>query len=200
MLSTCNKLFLLLISIVLFSCAEKEIPPEELLEPEIEVADTVEIDVRQEKYSTGIAAMSTGDYSNARRIFSEFIREYPDMAGAYTNLALLNFENREYEQALKKANRAIELNPGQSQAYNLRAQIKIINAKILEARDDYLKAVELNPQYTIAQFNLALLYDVYIQDVKLALRHYEIYMSLIQQPDETTQNWIEHLKRNLNNG
>lgn len=196
-----NRVFLLITVFTLMSCGEKVIAPE-LAQPEFEVVieDTSAADARQEKFEQGIEAMSVRDYSTAQRIFSEFVRENPQMAGAYTNLALIHFENEEYDQALKLVEQAIELNNRQSQAYNLRAQLSIINGEVLEARDDYLKAIELNPQYTNAQYNLALLYDVYLQDVKLALQHYEIYMSLITLPDETTQSWIEHLQRTLNNG
>lgn len=196
-----NRIFLLLTVFTLMSCGEKVIAPE-VVQPEFEVVieDTSAADARQEKYEQGVEAMSVRDYSTAQRIFSEFVRENPQMAGAYTNLALIHFENEEYDQALKLVEPAIELNNRQSQAYNLRAQLSIINGEVLKARDDYLKAIELNPKYTNAQYNLALLYDVYLQDVKLALQHYEIYMSLITLPDETTQSWIEHLQRTLNNG
>jgi tetratricopeptide (TPR) repeat protein len=198
------KIKIVLLSIAFFtllSCSAKVIPPEIVPPPEVEIVveDSSEADARQEKYEQGIAAMSVRDYSAARRIFSEFIRENPQMAGAYTNMALVHFENQAYDQALKLAERAIELNNRQSQAYNIRAQLLIINGAVLEARNDYLKAIDLDPQYSNAQYNLALLYDLYLQDVKLALRHYEIYMSLITQPDEITQNWIEHLKRTLKN-
>jgi tetratricopeptide (TPR) repeat protein len=197
-----NTVFLAIIAFTLLSCSEKVISPEVVPQPEIGVAieGISEADARQEKYELGIEAMSVRDFSAARRIFSEFIRENPQMAGAYANLALIHFENQEYDQALKLVERAIGLNNRQSQAYNLRAQLLIFSGEVLDARDDYLKAIELNPQYTNAQYNLALLYDLYLQDVKLALQHYEIYMSLISQPDETTQSWIGHLKRTLNNG
>ena len=191
-----------MIAFTMLSCSEKVISPEVVPQPEIGVAieGSSEADARQEKYELGIEAMSVRDFSAARQIFSEFIRENSQMAGAYTNLALIHFENQEYDQALKLVERAIGLNNRQSQAYNLRAQLLIFSGEVLDARDDYLKAIELNPQYTNAQYNLALLYDLYLQDVRLALQHYEIYMSLISQPDETTQSWIEHLKRTLNNG
>ena len=197
-----NTVFLSIIAFTLLSCSEKVIQPEELQQAEIEVVveDTSEADARQEKYQQGITAMSIRDYAGAQRIFSVFIRANPQMAGAYTNLALIHFANQEYDQALKLVGRAIELNNLQAQAYNLRAQLLIINKKVLEARDDYIRAIELNPKYTNAQYNLALLYDVYLQDVKLAVQHYEIYMSLIDQSDETTQSWIERLKRTLGNG
>jgi len=183
------------------SCGEKVITPDVVqAEFEVVIEDTSAADARQEKYEQGIEAMSVRDFSAAQRIFSEFVRENPQMAGAYTNLALIHFENEEYDHALNLVGQAIGLNNRQSQAYNLRAQLSIINGEVLKARNDYLKAIELNPQYTNAQYNLALLYDVYLQDVKLALQHYEIYMSLITLPDETTQSWIEHLQRTLNNG
>jgi len=64
---------------------------------------------------------------------------------------------------------------------------------------DYLKAIEIKPAYANAQYNLALLYDIYLQEIELAIKHYEIYTSLLKKPDEATQEWINHLKGTLKN-
>ena len=69
-----------------------------------------------------------------------------------------------------------------------------------EAKNDYLKAIQLKPDYINAQYNLALLYDIYLQDIKSAIQHYEIYLSLIDKPDEPTLEWVNHLKGTLKNG
>ena len=151
----------------------------------------------REKYRDGITALNNEDLSKAQRIFSEFIRNNPTLAGAYTNLALTHYKKNEIEQAMKLVDKAIELNPEQSQAFNLRAQLYVNNGKIHDAKKDYLKAIELKPEYINAQYNLALLYDIYLQEIELAIKHYEIYMSLLKKPDEATQEWINHLKGTL---
>jgi len=151
----------------------------------------------KEKYRDGITALYNNDLSKAQRIFSEFVRNKPKLAGAYSNLALVYFKKEEFDKSLKQLNKALELNPKQAQAYNLRAQLYVVDGKIHEAKADYLKAIEYKPKYTNAQYNLALLYDVYLQEINLAIKHYKIYMSLIKEPDEATKEWITHLEGTL---
>ncbi|MBE9568077.1 MAG: tetratricopeptide repeat protein [Proteobacteria bacterium] len=154
----------------------------------------------RDRYREGLVALNDNEIAKAQRIFGEFIRKRPELAGAYTNLAVIHFRKDEIDQALKLVDKAITLNPEQSQAYNLRAQMMVKQGKIKEAEADYNRAIELNPKYINAQYNLALLYDVYLQDIELAIKHYEIYMSLLKKPDQETKDWIMHLKGTLNNG
>ncbi|VAW58074.1 TPR domain protein, putative component of TonB system [hydrothermal vent metagenome] len=155
--------------------------------------------VQREIYREGITALYNNDFPVAERIFKEFILNKPELAGAYSNLALMHFRKKEYDASLKLVNKAIQLNPRQSQAYNLRGQLYIIDGKIHEAKNDYSEAIKLKPGYSNAQYNIALLYDIYLQEIELAIKHYEIYLSLLKKPDEATKEWINHLKGTLNN-
>lgn len=151
----------------------------------------------REKYKSGLIALNNNEDATAENIFNEFLQDTPELAGPYTNLALIHFKRQEYEQSLELVNKALIRNPEQAQAYQLRAQILVTKRKINEAKKDYIKAVELKPDYINAHYNLALLYDIYLQEITLAINHYEIYLSLIKAPDETTQEWVNHLKGSL---
>ena len=203
-----STVFILLAAVSISACSEKTLPPQ-TQQPQATSSGVDQIQVESnnqqalqqtEEFKKGLSAMKEGEYSEAERFFREFIRKNPKLAGAYTNLALIYYDRDEFERSLKLVNRAIELNPEQSQALNLRAQLMIEKGEIHKARSDYLRAVELNPGYLNAQYNLALLYDIYLQDIKRAIQHYEIYLSLLNQPDEPTSEWIEQLKRTLKNG
>lgn len=153
----------------------------------------------REKYRNGITALNNNELSKAQRIFNEFIRNKPELAGAYSNLALVHYKKNEFDKSFKLVNKALELNHKQAQALNLRAQIYITEGEIHKAKDDYLLAVKLKPEYINAQYNLALLYDIYLQEVELAIKHYNIYLSLLKRPDDKTIEWVKHLKGTLNN-
>jgi len=151
----------------------------------------------REKYRKGITALNNNEFSKAQRIFIEFIRNKPELAGGYSNLALVYFKMNDYEKSLKQVDKAIQLNPEQAQALNLRAQIYIINGEIHKAKDDYIHAIKVKPKYANAQYNLALLYDIYLQEIKLAIKHYKVYLSLLKKPDEATIDWVKHLEGTL---
>jgi len=153
-----------------------------------------------EKYQNGLNALNNNDETKAEGIFNEIIEDNPELAGPYTNLALIHFKKKEYDLSLELVNKALMRNPEQAQAYQLRGQIFVTKGKIHDAKKDYIKAIELKPDYINAHYNLALLYDIYLQEISLAIKHYETYLSLIEKPDEATQEWVNHLKGTLANG
>ena len=182
------------------SCAEQNTKPAATdLQDNSSESQSVNSSER-ERYRDAITALNNKDFSTAQSILSEFIRNKPKLAGAYSNLALLHLKKQEYDKSLQMANKAIELNPKQAQAYNLRGQVYVNLGKIHDAKKDYAKSIELKPAYLNAQYNLALLYDIYLQEIDLAIKHYEIYMSLLKTPDVATKEWIDHLKGTQNNG
>jgi tetratricopeptide (TPR) repeat protein len=58
----------------------------------------------------------------------------------------------DYKEAIQKCNQAIELNPKNADAYNLRGVIKYKLSDYRGAIQDYSKAIELNPNDTNAYF------------------------------------------------
>ena len=151
-------------------------------------------------YRKALTALNNNDLDEAQRLFNQFIRNKPKLAGGYSNLALIHLQKNELDKSLEQVNKALELNPDQTQALNIRGQLNIKQGKIDEAKKDYLKAVKIKPNYIHAQYNLALLYDVYLQEIALAIKHYKIYLSLIKKPDTMTQDWVIHLEGTLKNG
>jgi len=151
----------------------------------------------REKYRKAIAALDNGQLEQAKNIFSEISDANPSLAGPYTNIALIHYKNKKYVDSFKLTEKAIKLNPKQAEAYNLRGQLNIAAGKVHDAKKDYREAIKLKPDYANAQYNLALVYDIYLQEIELAIKHYEIYMSLLKSPDEPTKEWISHLKGTL---
>lgn len=201
-----SQLYKGLIPVIFFLSACSSQPP---LKPEIlSTTNKTEFSEAQKaprpidvtKFDEGILALEENNLDKARRLFTEFSRVNPNLAGPLTNLALIHYKKGEIDTALQRINRAIEINPDQAQAYNLKAQLEIANRNINQAEKDYLKALQLQPHYKNAHYNLALLYDIYFQDIPLAIKHYELYQSLISIRDETTDEWIIHLKGTLENG
>ena len=72
--------------------------------------------------------------------------------------------------------------------------------KYKQQKKHYKEAIENKNDYAIAHYNLALLYDIYFQDVAKAIPHYEKYMELINNEDKNTADWLEQIKRKTDNG
>ena len=67
-----------------------------------------------------------------------------------------------------------------------------------EAEQAYLKAIELDPGYALAYYNLAVLYDIYVQRPELALLNYQQYISLgADEGNAEVERWIADLRRRV---
>jgi tetratricopeptide (TPR) repeat protein len=154
----------------------------------------------REKFNAGLGALSSDDLSTAERIFSDLIEEQPSLAGPYCNMALIYLKKKEYQKSIETIAKALKLNDGIAQAYDIRAQALVATGKIKDAERDYISAVTLDSKYANAHYNLALLYDIYYQEIGKAIKHYETYLSLLDRPDKSTQEWVNHLKGALKHG
>ena len=151
-------------------------------------------------YQQGLDALAVNDLAGARKIFQQFIQNNAQLSGAYLNLALIDYREENYQQAEKLLEIALSLNPEQAAAFHLKGLIDQQQGHIKQARDNYLRAIELKPDYMNAHYNLALLYDIYLQEIELAIQHYNLYLNLNTEKDAATREWINHLKNTLNNG
>ena len=191
--------------LLILGCSQKtpapqtpESAPLEVPQQNTPVVEQKAID--REMYQSGLDALALSDFSSARKIFQQFIKDNPALSGAYINLALIEYKQENYEQALKLIEIAISVNPQQAAAFHLRAQTYLQQGQIKLARDDYQMAIKLKPDYINAHYNLALLYDIYLQEIVLAIEHYNIYLSLTTEKDSATREWVNHLKSTLKNG
>jgi tetratricopeptide (TPR) repeat protein len=186
------------------ACSQKSTPPPTVetvpvkVQPQTPVVEEKAIDA--EMYQQGLDALALNDFSSARKFFQQFIKDNPGLSGAYTNLALIDYKQGNYDQALKLIEIAISINPQKAAAFHLRAQLYLQQGKIKLARDDYQRAIKLKPDYSNAHYNLALLYDIYLQEIALAIEQYNIYLSLTTEKDSATREWVNHLKNTLKNG
>ena len=194
-------LFLILILIVLLGgCASSpsNIPS---TAPEIKVQDSniqePSIDNLVTLYQSALTELNNNNFETAEKYFLEITKTHPDFAGPWANLALIYIKQEHYEKAENYIQKSLEKNPEMAQALNMAGFIEERNGNINKARYYYEKAIEKKPDYTLAYYNLALLYDVYLQNIAEAIKHYQQYLSLLDSEDEKTEDWVEELKFNL---
>ena len=187
-------------------CSQKAVGKQEL-EPTKPEGSITAIDEPKEdrlidahEYQAGIDALNIKDYSAAKDLFSRFATKNPGLSGAYLNLAIIAYRQQAYDEADRLIVHVLEINPRHPRAYHLRALLHQHDGEIRLAEKAYRKAIALNPRYTIAHYNLALLYDIFLQELKPAIEHYSIYLELLDMEDKNTQDWINHLKSSLANG
>jgi len=193
---------LAVISVVLLSaCATQENKPEQQqtqAEADKALSKTSESDIQQ--YRQAISLISTGKLDEAESELMDFSADHPGLAGPLANLGLISMKRNKYDKAEEFLQKALSKNPNLPHAYNLLGCIEKSRGNIIKARDNFTRAVELKENYALAHYNLALLYDIYIQDISSAVAHYQKYLALIKSTDKKTADWLNELKASLKKG
>lgn len=99
-------------------------------------------------------------FSNAVKLDENFALAYAHLADAYSLVGFYNLEEISprkvaFEQAEKMANRALNIDPDNSEAYNALAMVAFYQRKNADAKKLYQKAIELNPHNATAHQRLA---------------------------------------------
>lgn len=184
-------------TIFLTSCAvshEPASPSSSGLSPEIQSES------EHLKYNHALSLLNQGRLEQAREIFLEFNSERPELAGPYANLAMIALNNKDHEKALSYVNQALKKNPDFPQALNIFGYLKLSAGDIKTAEKSYLKAIKLDDNYALAHYNIALLYDIYLQNIPKAIHHYERYLKLINYSDKQTVEWLNQLRSSFSPG
>ncbi len=148
-------------------------------------------------YQNALTELNNNNFKKAEKYFLKVTKTHPDLSGPWANLALIYIKQELYEKAGNHIKKSLEKNPEMAQALNMAGFIEERKGNINKAKNYYEKAIEKKPDYTLAYYNLALLYDVYLQNIREAIKYYQQYLSLLDEEDEKTENWVEELKFNL---
>lgn len=188
----------LLITLAIFSIAACQSTPKPIPEPEPElVIQPDPIDLNLQTYKKALSALKTGDTTLAVQLLENIIAVAPNYQHIFTNLGLAYFKQENYDQAEQAFLLALESDTHNATAYNHLGIIKRIQGEFDQAKQSYEKAIAFDPDYANAYLNLGVLYDIYLQDLELALRHYEKYQALITKRNELVATWIIDIQRRI---
>jgi tetratricopeptide (TPR) repeat protein len=153
-----------------------------------------------QRYREAITYLNENRLDRAEELLADIISQRPELAGPRVNLALAQIKSNQLDKAEKTLRLALEHNPNMPQAYNLLGYIEKQRGNILKAKEDFQRAIEGKPDYAIAHYNVALLDDIYLQNIPGAIRHYKRYLELTGNEDKDTINWVGELERSLTRG
>ena len=148
-------------------------------------------------YKNAIVALNNNELAKAEKLFISMSERQPNIAGSWANLALISIKQDNLAQAEVYAKTALEKNPNMPQALNLSGYLAQKKGAINIAKSYYLQAISHKPDYALAHYNLALVFDVYLQDIAKAIEHYQFYLAYNEQQDENTENWLEGLQATM---
>lgn len=151
-----------------------------------------------EQYADAINLLKDGKQDEALLILKAISAEIPTLSGPLVNQGVIFVHKEQWDDALAVLDEAIKANERNPYAWNLKGLVLRQKGKFADARAAYEQALALDPMYAKAHFNLGVLADLYLQDLAVAIRHYEKYQALQTKPDQAVGNWITDLRNRLN--
>lgn len=155
-------------------------------------ASNSEIEVQL--YQQALLFLDNNELDKAEPILRTFSLKHPELAGPWANLGLIQLKRGNMDNAEGFLKEALTKNPKLPQAFNQLGVIEQNRGNALQAEQLYLQAIKENNDYAIAHYNIALLYDIYLQEIDKAISHYESYLELSDYKDQQTINWLKQLK------
>lgn len=198
---SCNKLIIAGLVLLLSGCASVPTPPTaSAKKPTSSAKAKAEAKAEITMYALAMADIKTNKLNQARDLLTKLTDKHPELAGPWANLALVDIKAKDLTKAKQHVNKALKRDPAMPQAYNLLGYIDKQQGHINQAISDYQQAIAKKPDYALAHYNLALLYDVYLQDVPKAVQHYKRYLALSKTPDKRTAAWVKELESSMKRG
>jgi tetratricopeptide (TPR) repeat protein len=154
-------------------------------------------ELSQQLYEQAVTALKKDDAELAIDLLLTVSSEAPDKPFVFTNLGLAHFRLQQYDLALSAFQQAVSHDAGDAVAYNHLGILQRRQGQFEAARESYQRALEIDSDYALAHLNLGILFDIYLQNLEPALRHYQRYQALLDEENETVSGWIADLERRL---
>jgi tetratricopeptide (TPR) repeat protein len=142
--------------------------------------------------------MQSGDAA-ATADLEKFSAAHPDLAGPLLNLGLVRARAGDEAGARALFERASQVCGHCGPVWNEIGVLDRQQGRFADAEESYRRAIQFEPGYAAAYYNLAVLYEIYIQRPELALENYERYLQLGGSAGETqdVEKWVGDLRRRV---
>ena len=158
------------------------------------------VDFNQQFYEEAVTSLKNGEAGIALELLLKVSSDAPDKLYVFTNLGLTYLKLQKPELAEQAFQEAIKRNDDDAVAHNHLGILLRQKGEFEAARQHYQQALKIDSGYALAHLNIGILYDIYFQDLKLALRHYQRYQALVGEENSQVAGWIVDIERRLKSG
>lgn len=141
----------------------------------------------------GVIRMRRNNYQEAEQIFELSTSQRPRNPYSHFMLGMTRFHLQDDDLASKSIQQAITLKPDYKEAILYRGIIEGRNHRYENAIEHFTNAIELDPDYEVAHFNLAIIYNM-MGDNKEASKAYNKALRAGLAPNHSFEQKIEHKK------
>lgn len=154
----------------------------------------------QRHFEAALGLMRRGLDEEAATSFFAMTRAYPDFTAPLLNLAILRAKAGRTAGAESALLQALERDPGNVLACNMLGVLYRDAGRFEEARQAYERALAIDSSAADAHRNLGILYDLYLQEPRKALVHYELYRRHGGEDSAVVERWLADIRQRLAEG
>ena len=140
------------------------------------------------------ARLKEGDLVVAKMKFTTLTEKYPSLSGPWLKLGAIAEAQEKYPEASEHYKRAISVNENNVNAYIALGLLQRKQGYFSDAFNTYHDALLVWRDFPEAHLNLAILYDLYLNNPEEAQKHYEAYYFLTGEKNEEVQKWLVEVR------
>jgi predicted Zn-dependent protease len=180
-------------ALVITACAStpdaKSHPPTKHQKTAVSVSPEI-----QSQFAKALDLMQQNKTDEAKSLLEAITKSHPTLAGPWVNLGIIYLRTHQLERALESLQNAVAQSPSTSDAYLLLAHAQRNSGKFQDAEKTLKNGLERFPHHTELSYNLAILYDLYLNNTASAIAQYEHYQEQQKEPDANVTKWLEELR------
>jgi|TARA_R110002049_G_scaffold4967_1_gene34696 Tfp pilus assembly protein PilF len=147
-------------------------------------------------YQKALKFLSQEEFSQAELLFNDLVEKQPMLTGAFVNLGVIKKKSGQLEEAKTFFLKALEINPNFIDALLQQSLMYQDSGEFTKAEDLLRRAEAVQPNHPLVNYNLGVLYELYLQEYSLAIKYYQRYISVSNADDvEMVKRWVQLLER-----
>lgn len=196
-----RNLILGLLCLALAGCAGSPSSPASMADAKVQKRQAVQAEPlteeQQELMRSARQFIKNEQWGAASESLDKLESQRPEVSEIHAAIASVARHRGDQDKAMTAYRTAFDLNPHDAVAANNLALMLREEGRFREAAELLQEGLEYSPDTPDLHYNLAVISELYLLDLELALQHYRKFRTLTEQEGQLVAGWIADLERRL---